>query len=359
MAVAATFGELLNHHLQRADRSASWLALRVGVSPSAVSRWLADESRPRQPEIVGQIVQALGVRTTEERNALFAAAGFAYVESPTLAIEPGEEAEIIAASQPLLVVERTRTPPSLLAQAVDWVRTQLHWDEAPAHARLSWAGMTVYLLDRLRRRISYDQVLIVLIAVALWLPAVWLLMPILSWPVPSLAERQRACLLFTLACVILPPLVAFVTHPDGFDEYAPQSWNDRITLSFLKLTGAFVGFGGFAGLSWGVVFLWVHLIGRAAPRPLCWLLAAVPLLFAHIGARRIPLDRYRMYGELKPHPADLWFLPVYVCFGPLLALFLYVAHSHLADPWVGYGALLCLIVLIWWERRSTQRRPAA
>jgi hypothetical protein len=124
-------------------------------------------------------------------------------------------------------------------------------------------------------------------------------------------------------------------------------------LWFLKLAGAYVGFGSFAGLAVALAFLWRQVTGVGLPASLCWTLALVPLLFSHIGARRIPYDRYRLYGRLRVHHADRLFLPIYIGFGPLLALFVFLAYPWLTNPLVGFATLVSLIWLIWWERRVT------
>lgn len=79
------FAELLNEHLGRTDRSPSWLAKRLGLSVSTVTRnWLTDLGRPGTPEDVGRICEQLRIKG-EERQALFIAAGYAYVERPASA----------------------------------------------------------------------------------------------------------------------------------------------------------------------------------------------------------------------------------------------------------------------------------
>lgn len=71
------FSQLLNQLLQRQERSASWLADRLGVSPSTVGRWLNDGLRPGKPETVVQIAEVLGA--TADAHAFLVAAGYARV----------------------------------------------------------------------------------------------------------------------------------------------------------------------------------------------------------------------------------------------------------------------------------------
>ena len=74
------FASLLNHHLQRADqRSASWLARKLQLHPSTVTKWLNGDSRPRRPEVVIQLADILQIYSAEERQKLLQAAGYGYV----------------------------------------------------------------------------------------------------------------------------------------------------------------------------------------------------------------------------------------------------------------------------------------
>ena len=85
MSYYPEFARLLNQALQRHERSASWLAQRLGVSPSTVGRWLNDGTRPGTPEMVGQIADILGMTAT--KPALLPSAGYGYVSAT-----PGEAA---------------------------------------------------------------------------------------------------------------------------------------------------------------------------------------------------------------------------------------------------------------------------
>ena len=85
MSYYPEFARLLNQELQRRDRSASWLAQRIGVSPSTVGRWLNDGSRPGTPETIGQIADILGM--TGSAPALLAAAGYVYTPTASSALE--------------------------------------------------------------------------------------------------------------------------------------------------------------------------------------------------------------------------------------------------------------------------------
>lgn len=78
MAYVPEFAELIVRALARLDRSPSWLAQRIDVNPSTVSRWLNQGARPGDPETVVRIADVLGM--TGRVQELLSAAGFGYVE---------------------------------------------------------------------------------------------------------------------------------------------------------------------------------------------------------------------------------------------------------------------------------------
>ncbi len=73
------FADLINRALTRLDRSPSWLAQRIDVNPSTVSRWLNQGARPGDPEIVVRIADVLGL--SSQVQELLSAAGFGYVQT--------------------------------------------------------------------------------------------------------------------------------------------------------------------------------------------------------------------------------------------------------------------------------------
>lgn len=78
MAYQPEFAELLIQSLARLDRSSAWLAQRLGVNPSTVSRWLNQSGRPADPETVVRVADILGI--SGQVQELLAAAGYGYVE---------------------------------------------------------------------------------------------------------------------------------------------------------------------------------------------------------------------------------------------------------------------------------------
>jgi predicted ATPase len=78
MSYYPRFAELVNQALTRLDRPPSWLARRLGINQSTVSRWLSHGTRPGDPETVVRIADILGILS--QTQELLAAAGYGYVQ---------------------------------------------------------------------------------------------------------------------------------------------------------------------------------------------------------------------------------------------------------------------------------------
>lgn len=75
------FATQLSQQLTSQERSATWLAGRLGINPSTVNRWLNHDTRPKDLETVARIADLLGIHDPTERSALLAAAGYVYQEA--------------------------------------------------------------------------------------------------------------------------------------------------------------------------------------------------------------------------------------------------------------------------------------
>ena len=97
------FSELINDALTHLNRSPSWLAQRLSMNPSTVSRWLNQGMRPRDPETVVRIADILGL--SAQVQVLLKAAGFGYTETTTLVVAdpPSRRAPIDPERAPTLV----------------------------------------------------------------------------------------------------------------------------------------------------------------------------------------------------------------------------------------------------------------
>ena len=118
------FAELLDYYLTRSERSGTWLAERLAMNPSAVTRWRNGTSRPNSPELIIRIADVLGITNEEERRQLLAAAGYAAILNPSAPMveqerflpgnataEPTEPDAASAISTAPITAKATITPP--------------------------------------------------------------------------------------------------------------------------------------------------------------------------------------------------------------------------------------------------------
>ncbi len=123
------FARLLNHALRRQDRSASWLAQRLGVSPSTVGRWLNDGVRPGSPELVAKIADILG--RDADIQALLAAAGYGYTESTASSDSQPALNPSLAASAVSSTMQKLPLPPTPLVGRQQERRQLAKWFTDP------------------------------------------------------------------------------------------------------------------------------------------------------------------------------------------------------------------------------------
>lgn len=256
----------------------------------------------------------------------------------------------------------TRPAPSVLPgnfirAAAEWSQAFFNWPEAPAHLRSSWAGMVIYTLSVVTGYITPRGVLILVAALVLWMLTAWLIAPILQWPLDDAAVRQAACLKVA-AAVIIPILTAAVTRPDEQNKFRIDSLKRRFDLWLLKITGAVVGFNTFLMIVIGAALIWYYLPVPPINKTAAAILAAVPLFFSYVVARRTPVDRYKMFnGHLRLHRADWLFLTVFTGIGPLMALFLCAFYGVLADKITGSITLVLVAAgLALWEYKKQKSR---
>lgn len=239
-----------------------------------------------------------------------------------------------------------------LVVAKGWVSQQLRWSEATDHARSSWAGMVIWSLSALMDRLTPLGLLHLLVSLLLWVMTAWLMTPFLNWPLEDAAARFAAALQYAIGSLLIPLFVALLTQADEQTKLCLETRRDNFNLLFLKLSGAYVGFHALLGLLWLPV-LALYYLEIAVPVWWWQVLVVVPLLFSHITARRIPADRYKMYG-VRPqlHPADKLFLPTFVLFGPFLAGFIYLWYDFFANRIVGVVFLFVFIGVALWEQKK-------
>lgn len=339
------FARLLNEYLDTLDRTPTWLAGRLGVHPSTVNRWCNGEYLPGDPNHVTRAADILGIHDEKKRQEFLIAAGYGHVTSdwPATGIEAPVAEQPQSAHRHSTVAEVKR-----LGEAV------FRWSEAPPHAQTSWAGMLLYSLSVLTERISARATLTLLVAITLWITTAWLMTPMLQWPLEDGTNRLIACVKYAAATLLVPCLVAAVTQPDLYDRYDADTPTRPTVVWVLKLTGALVGFYTFSGILIGLAMIWYYLTNSTLAAEVRGVLVLVPLLLSYVAARRIPADRYAMFGSpVQTHSADPLFLTVFLVAGPVTAAFFYHFFWLFTDRMLGgIGILLALFVVVWWEYRT-------
>jgi len=253
--------------------------------------------------------------------------------------------------------ERSLPGPTFFVEACrDWLNDFFRWPDASDHARSSWAGMVLYSLSAVTDRFNPRGWLIILLALILWVVTAWFILPILAWPINDPQLRWIASLKYGLAAILIPLLVAFVAEPDLYPNFRPKTIKQHLRLWLLKFTGALVGFYVFSMLTLVLVMGWYYFYRPPLSLEIGAILALIPLFFSYISARRIPADRYKMFGEpLRLHNADPFFMAVFLVVGPATALFWHYYDWFLTDRRLIFSVLIVFAGVALWEYRKQNR----
>ena len=359
-----SFGDLLLRYLSKLDRSNAWLADRLGVSDAAVSRWINGLTCPKSADLVQRIADVLGIFNPKEKMEFMTAAGYVvnlFSTGHDDRFAAGDQPAMAAPAPPEDAIETTQPPTASFfwSAALAWAKKMTGWYEISESDKRSWAGDTLHALSTLSGRLTPQGVFIACVAIALWFFTWHLVAPMLRWPLSDPLVRQAACIRYAVACLLLPLVVAPLTSADGEEMLDMRSWRVRLTLLNLKLAGAFTGFAAFAGIGVFAALGWWYLAQKPVVGLGSGILVALPLFFAYVAARRIPLDRLKMFeGNLRMHAADRLVLTVFPFFGPLLALFVFFGQWLLADRFWGPLAILFAVGVIAWMEMQRERKSA-
>lgn len=108
------FTRLLNQQLLAHERTATWLAHRLGLHPGTINRWLSQNLRPATPEIVIRIADLLSIHSPKDRQTFLLAAGYGYLESngPTLTASNSNNSDAISATSTVLPTHNLPVQPT-------------------------------------------------------------------------------------------------------------------------------------------------------------------------------------------------------------------------------------------------------
>jgi hypothetical protein len=322
------FEQAIKAHLRRAGYSQAAVARKLHYTPAQFNKWIKGVNRI--PDLAIQEFSDLLGLTDAQRTELFTLAGYVAVTDlrkrddstggGRVSTGQGESANGLST----VPIDPGKI---LIAPLKDWSNNFFRWSEAPEHARSSWAGAVLYGMSVITDRITPRAFLAVCLSLLIGIATIQLMTPVLLWPLEDADARWLACVKYGLATLLIPLLVALVTPPDQPHLFQLKARKQRWTFWILKFTGALVGFWVFSILCISLAMLLYYLHVSLLSAPVRGGVALIPLFFSYVAARRIPIDRYKMFnGELRTHPADRLFLAVFIFMGPLTAFFLHAFY---------------------------------
>jgi transcriptional regulator with XRE-family HTH domain len=353
------FEQAIKAHLKRAGYSQAAVARKLHYSPAQFNKWIRGVNRI--PDVVIKEFSDLLDLTDEERTELFSLAGYVAVTDLSKKND-STGGESVSTGQGESASSLGTVPIGLgnifIASLKDWNNRFFRWSEAPEHARSSWAGVVLYGMSAVADRITPHGFLTVCLSLLVGIATIQLMALVLLWPLEDAGARWLACIKYGLATLLIPLLVALVTPPDRPGLFQLKAMKQRWTFWILKFTGALVGFWVFSILCISLAMLLYYLHVSPLSAPVRGGVALIPLFFSYVAARRIPIDRYKMFnGELRTHAADRLFLAVFIFMGPLTAFFLHAFYWFFTDRAMApIVILIALSAAALWHYRQQVRR---
>jgi hypothetical protein len=347
------FEEAIKAHLKRAGLSQAGVARKLHYTPEQFNKWVRGVNRI--PDTAIQEFAHLLHLTDEERTELFTLADYVAVTALKKAPDTVDDLDgsdtRVAASGTILVALDSKF---FINALKDWSNDFFRWSEASKYQMSSWTGRVIYALSAVTSHITPRGFLVFCVTLLLGIATAQLVTPVLQWPLDNIEARGIAYLKYGLATLIIPLFVASVSPPDIPNLFQLETTKQRMTFWSLKFTGALVSFWVFSILVIGVAMVWYYLHLPPIPTGISFVLALIPLFLSYVTARRIPLDRHKMYnGELRLHPADRLFLAVFIVAGPFMAIFLYSFYWFLSDRSVAPITLVAVSTIVaLWEYRK-------
>lgn len=327
-------------HRQSPGRTHEELAHKLGVAPTTLYTWRRGEHLPPDETIaaLARIFAREGGADWKWIDGFLSAAKY----GPVAAVEGlrrelfGEEHRSGGSGVGTSVINQRGTEPK--------AKAALKQPDIQAGRTTGgdWTKPVFDFLVSLEKRVAPQDFFKFVGVIAVWLGAWWLLRPFLAWPFPDGETAWLACLKYGLAGLAVPWLVGML-QGINFDEddnkraAGYQLWIVRFAAAYIGYHVAMMVYLGTA------IFLYSAGLGRL----LSWLspiVLALVLSFTYALARQVPLSRIKgQTGVMIYYKFDIVVLAVFVGFGPLTAIFFYVAYPWLLQPY--RGGLLLLISL--------------
>ncbi len=353
------FEQAMKAHIKGAGYSQAAVARKLHYTPEQFNKWIRGVNRI--PDVAIQEFSDLLGLTDAQRTELFTLAGYVAV-TDLRKRDDSTGGERVSAAQGESANGLSPVPIDLskilIAPLKDWSNNFFRWSEAPEHARSSWAGMVLYGMSAVADRITPRAFLAVCLSLLVGMATIQLMTLVLLWPLENADARWLACVKYGLATLLIPLLVALVTPPERPGLFQLKAMKQQGTFWILKFTGALVGFWVFSVLCISLAMLLYYLRVSPLSAPVRGGVALIPLFFSYVAARRIPIDRYKMFnGELRTHPADRLFLAVFIFMGPLTAFILHGFYWFFTDRATApIVILIALSAVALWHYRQQVRR---
>ncbi len=308
-----------------------------------------------------RLIAALGARDLEEHEATAIDSDWVQVEVEQ-PIQPDVEPERAPQNTAGSVEEEQihEAPGQNLGR---WFREVgeyfFRFSEADEHTRSTWAGLVIHALSHTTKQLENGLISRLIIAFTFWLASYFLLSPLWKFQLDDNPTRFYAMIYFAIGSLAIPIGIAWVTRQEVGRELETDTVKKWLTAFFLKYVGAITAFNILAVgyfLFPIIPFSFFAPLDRINASSWTWaVLSLPPVIFSYVGAQRIPVDRYKMFGS-KPqlHEADKMFGSVFTFFGPGVAYGIYITYEGMKEPIFGWILLFSFLIIGVWQGQKNR-----
>ncbi len=207
----------------------------------------------------------------------------------------------------------------------------------------SWPHLFSALLNRFFSKWTIFRWMRAVAWLWIWLICFWLLIPSLRWPFDGQESAKIAAAMYIVGSIAVPLLVGAMTNTKNNDFWRKAKLENAPLTRLYTHQGASVGFH----LGYFFVFALV-LIGfylrLELPIWLEFLIMAFVLLLSFAGARLIPDNLLRAFGQLRLSDGGAFFIFIFI--GPFWGIFFIKFYPLFLEPITGTITILLAVTLI-------------